>query len=202
MITASFDDRGLGIRLNDAPSVTRRQLQRWMTLFMARLESAVKKNIGNGGLIGRRTGNLARSIRSVVITNGDQIVGEIGPDALKAIYGAIQEHGGTIFPKRSRHLAIPLRGMTTGAGVARGSARQVIQSPSAFGFKRTFFRKGIIFGVKDQGSIVPLFVLKTQVTIPARHYLAKSLEQETAWGLDLLAQITQETTEIIFGGAK
>lgn len=216
MIQATFDDKGLSLRLAQAPQVTSLQLQKWMTLFMARMHASVAANIGQGGFIGRRSGNLARSLKDEVTVGDSTVVGRVWPDPLKAAYGRVQEDGGTIIPKKSRFLTIPLAAMLTANGVARGNARDVIQNPSAFGYKSTFFHKGVLFGVpasgarrrglqsligaKTRDAVVPLFALKSSVTLPGRHYLEGTLKQELQFGMELLERITGETTELIFQG--
>lgn len=203
MIKATFEAGQLMLNLEQAPRVTSLQLQKWMTLFMARLHSAVVANIGNGGLIGRRSGNLARSIREEVTNNGSMVTGMVYPDRSKAIYGDINEDGGTIIPRRSKYLAIPLRAMMTASGVSKGSARDVFQNPSAFGYTGAFVAKSIIFGTRGRGklaTIIPLFVLKNSVTLPARRYMEQTLQQQLDWGMAKLEEITQETAQLILPG--
>lgn len=201
MIALQYDDRGLSVHLEKAPAVTRLQLQKWMTQVTQHLHRAVVRNMGDGGLIGRRTGTLARSMRDRVYADAADIIGEVWPDPDKAPYGRIQEEGGTIVPRRSQFLAIPLSAMRTANGVARGSAAQVHASPGAFGFARTFIRRGIIFGATagKPGSVIPLFVLKRSVIIPARHYLDITLRQELPWIVDALERITGEAASVWFG---
>jgi hypothetical protein len=92
--------------------------------------------------------------------------------------------------------------MNTGNGVARASAHQVRDNPSAYGFKSTFIPKGkhVIMGVPLGASktIVPLFALKPSVTIPGRHYLETTLTQNWSWIADRLEKITGEATNVIF----
>jgi hypothetical protein len=84
-------------------------------------------------------------------------------------YGPIQEFGGTIVPKNSQYLTIPLDAALTPSGVMRFDAR----GAEAAGYK-TFVRGNIIFGIKDK-VLVPLFVLVTSVTIPARPFAGPAL---------------------------
>lgn len=198
MVTMKFDDHGLAISLAHAKDATGLQLQKWMTLVMAHLHAAVNRNIAKGGLIGRRTGNLARSMRDLVTVTPTGVIGTFWPDPDKAIYGDIQEEGGTVLPKRGRFLAIPLDAMLTGNGVARGTAGQVRDNPTGFGFSGTFVHAGVIFG-KQAKSVIPLFALKPSVVIPAHHYLRITLVQEWQWMADLLEQLTGDTVHVLFG---
>lgn len=201
MINLTFDDGGLAINLAQAPKVVPQQLERWMTATVQHLHAAVNKNIGNGGLIGRRTGNLARSIQELVRVTPDGVIGEVWPDPTLIPYGGIQEEGGTIVPKRGQYLTIPLEAMLTGNGVARGTAAAVRANPGAFGFKASFVPKGheVIMGKQSNGSAIPLFALKRSVTIPAHHYLATTLIQNWQWIADRLEAATGEIVKVLFG---
>lgn len=201
MIRLTFDDGGIAVNLAKAPQVTGVLLQRWMTDVVMHMVGAVQKNIGTGGLIGRRTGNLARAIRFEVTP--DPLTGTVWPDPDKVPYGSIQEEGGTVIPKHSRFLAIPLEAMLTGNGVARGTARQVKDNPGAFGFASTFIHGGVIFGKvlgAAKASVIPLFALKSSVVIPATHYLSTTLTQETSWIADRLEALTRDVVQVSFGG--
>lgn len=199
MITLTYTDAGLSANLSRAPEVTAIQMQKWMDRVVKYVAAAVQKNIGADGLIGRRTGNLARAITSLVtITGAGQVVGTVWPNRDLVPYGDIHEDGGTIVPRHAQFLTIPLAAMLTGNGVARGTAQQVRQSPQAFGFTGTFVAKGVIFGKTGQ-QIIPLFALKSSVVIPARHYLATTLTQSLAWMQNDLERLTGESVTLIFG---
>ena len=76
--------------------------------------------------------------------------------------------------------------MLTGNGVARGTAAQVKANPVAFGFKATFIPKGhdVIMGVPlaaKHRTAIPLFALKPSVTIPGRHFIDATLDQNRDW---------------------
>ncbi len=64
-----------------------------------------------------------------------------------------------ITPKAAQFLTIPMPGALTAAGMVRGRARD---------FPGTFIAKGMIFQKQRGGKIVPLFLLRRQVTVPAR----------------------------------
>jgi len=88
------------------------------------------------------------------------------------VYGPVHEFGATIRPKERQFLTIPFPGggAVTGLKVGRGSARE---------FKDTFIHNDIIFGKGTAGSdeIVPLFILKRQVTIPARPFIRPAIDR-------------------------
>jgi hypothetical protein len=204
VIQIRYTDDGLHVNLADAPRVTGLQLQRWMDRTMKHLVKAVQANIRkDGGLIGRRSGTLARAMTSAVTAvAGGQVVGDVWPDPTVAPYGSIQEDGGVIVPKTAQMLTIPLAAMLTGNGVARGTARQVRDNPGAFGFTSTFSRKEVVFGTRGRGQIIPLFALKSRVMIPATHFLSTTLTQELAWIQEELERITGETVSLLFGDAE
>ena len=75
-------------------------------------------------------------------------------------YARIHQKGGTITPKRRKALTIPFPG---------GPADRPVPL-RARDFKDTFVAKGIIFQKQKHG-IVPLFILRKRVRIPARPYM-------------------------------
>jgi hypothetical protein len=204
VIGLALDDNGLQVNLQNAPGVTGLQLQKWMDRVIKHVQAALLRNIAKGGLVGRRTGNLARAIMSLVTITGDaKILGEIWPDLDKAPYGDIQETGGTIVPKSARALTIPLDAMLTGNGVARGTAKQVFADPEAYGFLRVFIPKGkaVIMGLRDDHHPIPLFALAQSVTIPATHYLSNTLEQEMGWIQSALEDLTGDIVQVAMTGS-
>jgi hypothetical protein len=202
-IDLTFSDGGLALSLAQAPHVTGLLIQRWMQDVVQHLQGAVADNMGKGGLIGVRTGDLRRALKSKVDVTADGAEGTVWPDPAQVDYGAIQEFGGTVIPKTAQCLTIPLDAMLTGNGVARGTARQVIDSPGAFGFTHTFFAKGVLFGTEGSGksqSIIPLFALKSSVIIPAHQYLSETLDEELNWIADRLGAMTGEIVDVLFDG--
>jgi hypothetical protein len=112
----------------------------------------------------------------------DQVVSWL---ASRSPYGPIHETGGTIRPKRRRMLAIPLPAALTEGRQLKGEAVRL--APAAMKFGKTQIRKGerTLYARKDltfikskKGNallvkkvgdrIVPMYVLKASVKIPAR----------------------------------
>lgn len=77
---------------------------------------------------------------------------EYGSDAIQ---GAMMHFGGTIYPKKAKYLTIPFPGVT-------GRARD---------YENTFVRKDVIWQKQEDGGIIPLFLLKDKVKIPARPWM-------------------------------
>jgi len=121
--------------------------------------------------VGRRSGNLARSVEVIPATSsGFSISGglRMGGSAAKYANVHVGPQGSvmTITPKSKQFLTIPLPAAKTGAGVARAPATSSIWGP-------TFIAKGVIFQKGSKGSApTPLFVLKRSVTVPRRIFPA------------------------------
>lgn len=128
-----------------------------------------------GQVLHVRSGNLRDNIHVLdIVETTSSVSGGVGTNTE---YARIQELGGVIRAKNVANLTIPLDAVLTPAGVARYSAHDVISDPSIGGFTGTFFRNGILFGVKagNPPTIVPLFVLRPSVALPAHPYMAEGL---------------------------
>lgn len=137
------------------------------------VEQKLKLNV-SGKILKVRSGRLRSSIGSIVIQRNNEPVGIIGSgvrQGKRVPYADIHETGGIITPKRVRWLTIPLRAALTPAGVPRGRARD---------FADTFFAwsGGNLFLFQKQGqNVIPLFILKKSVNIPARRYMSRTAEE-------------------------
>jgi hypothetical protein len=123
------------------------------------------------GALFRRSGALVAAIRDSVRVSGqtlDNIEGRIGASVE---YAHIQEYGGTIVPTTAKYLAIPLpnaldvRGVPLKAGPREWSNTFVARSKAG----------NLLIFQKQSIRIVPLYVLKNKVTIPARLGLGDEL---------------------------
>lgn len=139
------------------------QLQRWT----GRTVKRIIRNL-SGPILKTRTAQLRRSITGKaqsVGTVASSIVGSgiFGRKPVK--YARIQEKGGKIRPKKAKMLTIPLPGIK---GVAANF-------PDAFIITS---KKGNVLLVERKGTgLRPLFVLKKEVTIPASHWLSRSIDE-------------------------
>lgn len=140
------------------------QLQRWT----GRTVKRIIRNV-SGGILKTHTGQLRRSIAgraSVLGTIAQSIIGSgiFGRKAVK--YARIHEKGGKIRAKKAKMLTIPLPGIK---GVAANY-------PNAFIIKS---KAGNVLLVERNGTagLKPLFVLKKEVDIPARHWLSQSIDE-------------------------
>lgn len=106
-------------------------------------------------------------------------------------YMAAHETGATIRPKRARVLTIPLAAARTPRGVARFSARE-----AATKYRSTFWQETpsgslILFG-STSTAIVPLFVGKRKVKLPARPWLRPAFERSLPEVAEQLARALEE----------
>lgn len=162
--------------------------------------AAIIQRVKADAALKTRTGNYARALLPMPIeTDGYSVTGGMYVDLNKAKYGAIQEFGGTIRPVHGRYLTIPIGDALTGNGVARFTARGLIENPQAFGFLRTFFYKHVLFGDPTKGGqmvrAVPLFVLKSSVTLPARHPVQNAADAERPGIEARIAEAVAEATQ-------
>ena len=136
------------------------------------VERDLKANI-SGRYLKVRTGRLRASIGSRVDMNEEGLTGVIGSGVRtgeRVRYADIHEEGGVITARRVKYLTIPTEYALTKAGVTkRISARD---------FENTFVRQGIIWQKQGKRKIVPLFILKKSVVIPARRYMSRTLERD------------------------
>lgn len=122
-----------------------------------------------------RTGRLRSSITHSVTDAGKGLELRLhaGGGRKPVAYAGIQEHGGTVRPRRGQYLTVPLPGALTAAGALRarfavpGGLRNV---PGLF-----VIRSGagnlLIVEKRGKKGIRPLFVLKTSTTVKGAHYL-------------------------------
>lgn len=139
------------------------------------LESHIRAQKLSGQSLRVRSGRLRSSITHRIAKENNDLVARVGTNV---IYAKIHEYGGTIKPKHAQHLTIPLDAAMTPSGVARYKARDLISQPSIGGFKRTFFRNKVLFGVKHNGRVVPVFALKKSVTIKEKRFMRDSLKEK------------------------
>ncbi len=138
------------------------------------VERSLKENV-SGAILNVRSGRLRSSIGSRVSGKDSAVYGVVGSGVRqgeRVPYANIHETGETITPRRVKWLTIPLEAALTPSGVARGKARD---------FADTFFAwRGdnlFLFQKKGKDDIVPLFILKKSVDIPARRYMSQTLAE-------------------------
>ena len=213
------DERGLIARLERAPHVTGKATVQAMRRIGRLFETTIKGEFLSGQLLRVRTGAGRRSIFHRVDVGADETVDDVvlkvGADLGTARYMRLLALGGIIRPKQGRYLTIPIGEAKTASGVPRFTARELIENPQAFGYDSTFFHKSILFGVKGRfrrrtiegqrvqvrqgsiGTVVPLFVLRTSVTIPSRNYLMAARDRLRPAVEDELRGIGQKLVQVL-----
>lgn len=156
--------------LKRMPIIVRKALLESIEEAARLIERDIKEGFQKGDPLHTRSGRTVASIHTRIVKS-----------RLSAFVGTplkhmrIHEEGGTITPKRSRVLTIPLKAAKTGAGKARGSARQVGAAyKHTFWYKKDDWKNPILFGVRATGRLVPLFVGVGRVDIPKREPFRKS----------------------------
>lgn len=160
----------LGGALGRLPATLAIRLRRQLEVAAARFASfyTAKRLSGRPGLK-RRTGGLARALdweatgETLTDLNARIFFRGSGPGGPLRLVWA-HEHGATIRPRRRQWLTVPLPEALTAAGVPRRS--------SARAWENTFVQRSrrgnlLIFQKRGRG-IVPLYVLRKSVEIPAR----------------------------------
>lgn len=130
----------------------------------------LKMNVTNR-ILKVRTGRLRASLNKMMKVDAEglkTIVGSGVGVGRRVKYATILEVGGVIIPKRAKFLTIPLRPALTKAGVTK--------YPSARDYPNTIVFKNMIWQ-KEGRKLVPLFVLKKEVKIPAKRYMYKTAKQ-------------------------
>lgn len=175
--------REIQIAYRDAPALIHSTAQRVMQRLVGRLHSYLVIRKLSGSPLKARTSNLVRAVFSRVELSGQDLVGRVGIDQAKAIYGRIHELGGTITPKSSKFLTIPVGRALTPKGAARFDAREFIAGTRGggtfHGFTGSFVNKNrtAILGVRPSGTVEAVFLLRDRVTIPKRRPLGETLDE-------------------------
>jgi hypothetical protein len=197
MLDLKIDVSGLRAavtRLQRAPAAVQAGMTAGLRRGVIRVHGDAVQRLRGGNPLRTRTGNLARALFWRVEQSAEAIVGRVGYDRAKAIYGRIQELGGVITPKRAKHLTIPVGAALTGSGVPRFTARDLLANPKAFGFRSAFVtpRHTAIVGVRADRSLEALFALKDRVELPARPVLGPALhDNEDQLRADIRAGVLQ-----------
>lgn len=192
MITLTFDKAALEriqqkIRVL-SPGAENSITRKAFTDLTLETEARLKQNV-SGSILRVRSGRLRSSIGSKVIGQAGNLVGLVGSGVRQGgrlPYANIHETGGTITPKRTKYLAIPLKAALTPGGDLRQKPRD---------YNNTFVMKtknGNLIIAQKQGSrmsrIVSLFILKKQVHIPARHYLSRTVDEIAPRCLEIMTR--------------
>jgi len=190
-------ERGLeafGRHLGRAPNTATEPLKKELRKFLVWVaDDVARRNSGKwpGGTtsnsLSSRSGRTAAAIRSsprVMGSTLNNVQGSVGGP----FYLRSHEFGAVIKPKRAKYLTIPLPAALNSNGTPKKArARQ---------WDRTFLmtsKKGnLLICRKDGRRVVPLYVLKKQVRIPARlgfrSSLARQVPRFSDWAMARMAE--------------
>lgn len=142
-----------------------------------------------------RSGHLRQSLDGVVIEQPTRM-------SLTMYFGGgtpyarIHEYGGTITPKKSANLAIPVGASLTRAGVSRYSGPSAIWGALKFIVNKKTGKKLLIDASLPPGSPVKvMYVLVPSVTLPPRLNFGKTFKAEAESSINYLKQIQLRGTK-------
>ena len=165
MVAITIDDQASGA-LRDIGTSLEQQLRESALIGEAAnvLLDAVKASVRQ--TFRNQTGALENSfsVRFIRSADGENVAAVVSDSP----YAVIQDEGGTILPRRGRHLAIPI----PGAGVPRGKwPRDFARGELTFITSR---RGNKLLARVSRNGIKPMFVLKERVTLKGTDYLKRA----------------------------
>ncbi|MCK4660863.1 MAG: hypothetical protein KAV82_15190, partial [Phycisphaerae bacterium] len=166
-----------------------------------------EQELGPDGALKVVTGKLRASLRGRVLSTGATVVAAVGVTKGPATkYAAIHERGGVIRPKNAKALAIPLPAARGPGGKPRypGGPREAARKhPNMFMLKQKGKPPLLCYAKRVRGKaggkvseLVPLFVLKKSVKVPARHWLSGGVRKHRD---TFVVAIQQERTALLKG---
>lgn len=193
------------LRENVAPQRAQQQLATFFDREASIIAGQISRKIGSGGLLHRRTGNLARSIvgfASLVDGRPGFEVGVVRGPALR--YALVQELGTKgknpespipdIVPRQAKALAIPVGPALTPAGVERYEGPRNYPEPLSFRPSR----KPNVVGVLVTEGEETAYILVRSVAIAPKHYLQDGVEGALP---DLVVKLEGFLVRLAEGGA-
>lgn len=194
MVTASPGGRFSGFE-SAIRRIVKRRLEAGGREFERKMQSRLRGPTGPGSLR-TRTGALRRSLRHQVDDMGSHMVLENFIGGGPVHYARIHEMGGTITPKKSQYLAIPLGPVQQGSGASR------VTSPRNDGILVPMRLAGRLFLVRVVGKgararIEFRWLLVRQVQMPARLGFIATWKEEAP---KVMAGIKQDLTALLAKG--
>lgn len=223
-ISFSLDSSAFRKAAAEAPKVYFRHLRDGMRRAGAQFEKEyVARRLSGAGSssLARRSGNLRRIFAGRAVAGRDldtlHLTIGFGPPAVPTATGgalkyvSIHETGGTIVPKKAKHLWIPAEPNQTPAGLARMSPTNFMANPN-----RVFMKWGrgyvaalrMFRGSKSklgpalgkQVSTKVMFYLAQRVTIPARLHFGDDIAAYWPRAQEYLAVATMRASAEVSGG--
>lgn len=160
--------------LQRAGQLPRRRMREILNKWRFALASKITSNL-TGGVVNKRTGNLLKTVRphqnlTVVETSENNYLVTFKNKI--AVYGVPLETGGTITPKSSRYLTIPLRQRTSGKPIPITRYKNKFFRPS----KRNPENLIAYWRKTKNAAPVPIFVLAKKVELPEYPWFSSAVE--------------------------
>jgi|GEM_PF-1281067 len=160
------------------------------------VKNYIKKNELSGQVLRKRSGELRKAIRSVILRTigGLNVVGRVyvAQGGKYIPYGSTHETGKEMTPKKSQFLKIPFN-----------PEWQMLKNRKMYPKKEDTFIQMSAAGnliVFSRDTKEPLFVLKKSVKIPARPYMKPAKEATKMKVVDILGQVVPITVRVGNGG--
>jgi hypothetical protein len=159
---------------------------------------AVGQKIAAGRLTGQdlavRTGNLRRAVKGWMSGDLAGVIGVMPDSAVDHYKYLLGDEQVTIRPKKGKFLSVPLPDALTAAGVLKPEYSQGLRNIDGGFFIRS---KGqLIFGKHagktKRSKFLPLFVMKTQVTVKGRNSLYDGVMENLGIITDTITDRIQE----------
>jgi hypothetical protein len=169
--------------LKSAPKAFKRIVTGWAADTVKELKRSAMDMKKSGS--GRKTGQLARGVGMEIGKEEEAykvLVGTGVGGGLTSKYAKIQDEGGTIRPKNKKYLAIPLPG-TKGVPANFRPDSFVIKSKTGnlLIVQRKWKKVRGGENSRQTGQLIPLFVLKKEVTLPATRWFSRPMAQRLAY---------------------
>jgi len=120
-------------------------------------------------------------------------------------HAKIQDVGGVVRPKLARMLAIPIHEKVKANGRKKAArARDVIEDPEKYGFRRIFFTPKAIMGIRNDSMVFDiLYARRSSVTIKGTGYLQRPMRQMANGGAsEILHRNIEKAMSIKAPGSK
>jgi len=204
MITISVDSNQVNRVIKSLESLRpediKSPLYKGLTMATIFLASKLRENVTNR-ILKTRGGRLRGSISSIVVREGDNLVGIVGSGVRtgeRVKYANILEEGGTIRAK-GKMLTVPLPKALTKKGTLKFTANEVRNGISEY--EESFIKRGkrgglIIYGKKHNGKVDALFLLKRSVKIPAFKYMQRTVQEYGEEAYNILVDTMRKAIKI------
>lgn len=187
MAEQSFE--GMQRALTQIRTQVRRELTNLKNRVISRMVTEHMSGPTGPASVRARSGQLRRALNGTVATWGGENKMQLTMFFGGGVpYARIHEYGGTILPKRSKNLAIPVGQAVTKAGVGKHGKPSNIWAALKFVMNRKTGKKLLVQAGRGKKLNV-LFVLVPSITLPPRLNFGKTFKEEAQRTMGNIAQI-------------